>query len=148
MQRGLKHNYSYSFSSHLLGWLLKQNKQRNQFDFKGCLCVCVCDGEGGKKNEEEEETLQITVPIDFHYLLCELPSVWTSSLRECEREKVRKMGGGGGVKKSSGSKSRGWLFLIQPCVTLIRQCIMPLIRSMAQATPKWYSPHWNVHKAW
>lgn len=102
--------------------------------------ACVWWGGREKNEEEEEETLQITVPIDFHYLLCELPSVWTSSLRECEREKVRKMGGGGGVKKSSGSKSRGWLFLIQPCVTLIRQCIMPLIRSMAQATPKWYPP--------
>lgn len=70
--------------------------------------MCVCDGEAGEKKTKEEETLQITVPIDFHYLLCELPSVWTSSLRECEREKVRKMGGGGGgVKKSSGSESRG-----------------------------------------
>lgn len=56
----------------------------------------------GKKNP-----LQITVSIDFRYLFCELASVWSSAPRECEREKVRKMSKGGGVKKSSGSEITG-----------------------------------------
>lgn len=54
MQRGLKHNYSYSFSSHLLRWLLKQNKHRNQFDFKGCSCVCVMGRQGKNKKRKKK----------------------------------------------------------------------------------------------
>lgn len=133
MQRGST-PYIHIHSRHIyrtlyLKWLLKQNKQRNQFDLRA----------GGRK-EGEKKTLQITVSIDFRYLFCELPGVWSSPPREREGEKVRKMRGGGGVKKSSGSEITGWLFTTQPCVKLIRQCVMPLIKSMAQATPNWYLP--------
>lgn len=129
--------YLYSYSAHLLNTYFKmiikeKNKWRNQFDLRG-------KGKR-KKGRKKKETLQIMASIDFHYLFCELPGVLSSASRECEVEKVGKMRGGGGVKKSSGSEIPGWLFPTQPCVKLIRQCVMPLIRSMAQATPNCYLP--------
>lgn len=39
---------------------------------------------------------------------------------------------------NSGSESTQWLFSTQPSVKLIRECIMPLIKSMALATPNWW----------
>lgn len=125
--------YSYSFSTHLPNTLPKMIIKAKQAKESIWL-------ESGGKKRGRKKTLQITVSIDFRYLFCELPGVWSSPPREREGEKVRKMRGGGGVKKSSGSEITGWLFTTQPCVKLIRQCVMPLIKSMAQATPNWYLP--------